>query len=199
MLQQVFTNIYKSNGWHCTETVSGGGSRVCATVRLRKQLPCLFLRLGVHSILDAPCGDFNWMQHVSMPGIQYTGMDIVEEMIASNNAKYGNDSRNFICGNLAEIIPPCSDLIICRDCLQHLCFDNGVRVLNNFKASGSKYLLTTTYIEHTNTFDILDGDTRYGNLSLYPYGLGPAMEYLEDKSAAEVGHPDNRMGLWKLN
>ena len=45
------------------------------------------------SLLDAPCGDFNWMRHVPLGGVSYTGADVVPELIARNRRDYGRDGR----------------------------------------------------------------------------------------------------------
>jgi hypothetical protein len=42
----------------------------------------LLRQFEIHSLLDLPCGDFNWMQHVDLQGIKYTGGDIVEALVA---------------------------------------------------------------------------------------------------------------------
>lgn len=58
-LKGVFSEIFKTNKWRSTESVSGAGSELKYTANLRKHLPALFEELGVKSVLDAPCGDFN--------------------------------------------------------------------------------------------------------------------------------------------
>jgi hypothetical protein len=36
-------------------------------------------------MLDAPCGDFNWMKEVDLSAVHYTGGDIVEPLVNSNH------------------------------------------------------------------------------------------------------------------
>ena len=43
--------------------------------------------LKVRRLLDAPCGDHNWMRHVDLDGIQYLGMDLVEDIVKHNQDK----------------------------------------------------------------------------------------------------------------
>ena len=51
-------------------------------------LPKVFDDFGIHTILDIPCGDFHWMKHVSLDSINYTGADIVADLIQKNKQKY---------------------------------------------------------------------------------------------------------------
>ena len=73
---------------------------------------------SVTSILDVPCGDFNWMQHVEFDGL-YRGADIVRELITENQARYGSDRRRFAVLDVTRDQLPASDLVLCRDCLNH--------------------------------------------------------------------------------
>ena len=44
-------------------------------------------KLGIRTIVDAACGDFNWMRHiVCNSDIKYQGFDIVEELINKKSA-----------------------------------------------------------------------------------------------------------------
>lgn len=61
-LHDVFTDIYRTNRWGSDETRSGPGSELLRMKRVIAQLGELNRDLGVSSVLDAPCGDFNWMQ-----------------------------------------------------------------------------------------------------------------------------------------
>ncbi len=61
-----FRRIYTRNAWGSKGSVSGSGSESEFTASLRVTLPDLLRELGVRSVLDAPCGDFNWMQGVDL-------------------------------------------------------------------------------------------------------------------------------------
>jgi len=64
-MPSVFSQIHRNNLWGEQESVSGNGSSLAATANLRQELPPLLAGLNVTSLLDAPCGDFNWMKEVS--------------------------------------------------------------------------------------------------------------------------------------
>jgi len=60
--QKVFAEIFQRNAWASRESVSGTGSELGRTYHLRRELPVVLSELNVRSLLDLPCGDFNWMQ-----------------------------------------------------------------------------------------------------------------------------------------
>jgi len=77
--EKVFFEIYQRNAWASRESASGTGSELKRTHHLRRELAALLRELNVCSLLDLPCGDFNWMQHVNLGEIQYIGADIVSD------------------------------------------------------------------------------------------------------------------------
>ena len=91
----VFTEYARRNKWGDSESLSGKGSNLEATEKIRSLLPQLFNELNVKTLLDVPCGDFNWMQHVDFKALDYLGGDIVPSLIESNNAKYANLNVKF--------------------------------------------------------------------------------------------------------
>lgn len=116
----LFTLIHDKHLWDEKESVSGPGSTFDATRNIRAALPEIFETYKIKSVLDIPCGDFNWMQHVDLDGIDYTGADIVEELIEKNNQNFASDKKRFLVLDLIKDTLPKSDLIICRDGLVHL-------------------------------------------------------------------------------
>src|SRR5215470_10844794 len=68
-LAETFSAIYQNNSWRNSESVSGRGSTLARTSVLREALPILLKELNCQCLLDAPCGDFNWMRQVRLDGI----------------------------------------------------------------------------------------------------------------------------------
>src|SRR5260221_9327824 len=93
-IRQVFAEINQKSLWENTESRSGIGSSLARTAKLRLELPILLQELAVQTLLDIPCGDFNWMYTVPLGHIRYIGADIVEELIIENRRKYRN--RKFL-------------------------------------------------------------------------------------------------------
>ena len=60
--KETFTEIYKTNFWSSNESPSGGGSELIQTKSLINDLEKLLKDMDIKSVLDIPCGDFNWMQ-----------------------------------------------------------------------------------------------------------------------------------------
>jgi hypothetical protein len=86
----VFTNIYKFNQWGSHESKSGPGSTLKATAVIRKQLPLIIEKYAIQSMLDVPCGDYNWMKTVEKT-CSYIGGDIVMEVIENNQKLYASE------------------------------------------------------------------------------------------------------------
>src|ERR1035438_4746570 len=140
--EAIFTEIFYRNKFGGKESVSGPGSDLHQTRVIRSALPVVFDDSHAHTILDIPCGDFHWMMHVDLEGIDYTGADIVTGLIQQNK-KYETSSIHFCELNLISDKLPKVDLVLCRDCLVHLSHRDAILALRNICRSGSNYLLTT--------------------------------------------------------
>lgn len=171
-----FTKIYKSNHWNNLESRSGEGSTLENTQSIRAKLPKIFEKYEIRAMLDAPCGDFNWMQSVTHnTSITYIGGDIVQPLVEKNQARYGNKDTSFVHLDLTKSLLPEVDLLFCRDCLFHLSYDDIARVLENFLSSSIPYLMTTSSaapdgprIKNSN---IVTGDMRLIDLFAEPFSL----------------------------
>ena len=195
--RSAFQAIYRDNSFGGTTSRSGAGSEVDATEVVRTELPRLVARLGVQTLLDVPCGDFHWMQHVEL-GCRYIGADIVPEMIAANLERYSRADRQFIALDMVRDGLPAADLILCRDGLVHLSFQDGLRAVANFRASGARYLLATTFLEPRPNEDRPTGlYWRPLNLTLPPYSLGEPIDVIREP--APEPFEDKSLGLWRLS
>src|SRR5580765_1551966 len=154
----VFSGIYHNNTWGSDESVSGPGSTVARTAPLRPRLVRLLQELRIQTLLDAPCGDFNWLKETVLPISKYLGVDVVPKIIERNRQAFGNDQRKFHCLDITNEELPKADLILCRDCLVHLSFKDALSALDNFRRSGAAYLLTTTFPACEHNLDIETGE-----------------------------------------
>ena len=199
--QEAFTNVYKNRLWNGRVSASGPGSDMEETDNIRKALPFLISWLGIDSMLDAPCGDFNWMQTLNPPF--YIGMDIVPELIAENEKRYGSPTHLFRVGDICLDVLGAVDLIFCRDCFNHLTIADCLKAVANFKASGSKWLAATTYPTAVNNdtatwtldgqaHEFTPGDCRNVNLEADPFDLGPPFMDFEESLT-------KHLGVWRLN
>lgn len=178
-----FTRIYKENSWGGKESRSGLGSDKVAVQYVMRGIASVIAATAAKSILDCACGDFNWMADVmkEFSHIDYTGVDIVEEMIAENQKKY--PKHKFLVKDIATETLPKSDLVICRDCLVHLPLEDGMKFISNFIASESKFLLITSFGDRKNT-ELEDSPVRWRPISLQksPFNLPPPMMSFNEKS-----------------
>ncbi len=199
-VEEIFTRIYITNTWQSSESVSGPGSTLRVTQRMRQELSALIKRFKITSIADAPCGDCNWMRHVDIGECKYIGIDIVKELIERNKKTFGG-TRDFMHLNLIENIIPQVDMIICRDMLAHLTYEQIFNVLRNFKQSGSKYLLATTNFITQRNFDLQkrgEPGCLYLNLELPPFNFPRPLAIIEEDVpfAMEKG---KHLALWFLD
>ena len=196
-VEKVFTYIYETNFWTSPESISGPGSELKVTQKMRKDLSTLIKRFGITSVADAPCGDLNWMKHVDIGTCRYIGIDIVQELIEKNIETFGT-TREFRHLNLIENVIEKVDMIICRDMLAHLTYEQIVTALRNFKQSGSKYILMTTNVVTQENFDITkEGGWRRLNLELAPFNFPRPLAMIEEDVPFEFER-GKHLGLWFL-
>lgn len=201
-MQEAFTQVFKQNFWADQESLSGPGSNLKQTAILRYNLELFFELFEIKTVIDAACGDFNWMKEISYPLKQYIGIDIVPDLITHNNAKYGDDIHSFYHKNIVKDLLPKVDVIICRDCFVHLRFDDITTALRNFKKSGSKYVLMTTFRKKRPNTEV----ARYGfwrtlNMELPPFNLPEPILYIDEgctESNPDDSFDDKCLGLWRL-
>lgn len=195
-LAEVFTTILQENVWGSPETPSGLGSELDATAAVRRELPELLKRHGVRSVLDIPCGDGGWMAEVDLDG--YVGADIVAELIERNRQRF--PGRRFVVLDLTKDPLPLVDLVFCRDCLVHLSYANIGHAIANLRASGARWLLTTTFPGRGANVDIADGDWRPLDFQDEPFRWPQPLEVLNENCQEEGGaYTDKSLGLWRIS
>jgi hypothetical protein len=198
-IDSIFTKLYYQPNRH-REAISGPGSDLIQTAAIARELPVLLDEVGAKILLDAPCGDFFWMQHVALGVENYIGVDIVRDQIERNRAKYSCLNRRFLCLDVTVDQLPQADLIFSRDLLVHLSFRDIEAALKNFKRTMSEYLLTTTFPRITKNTDIVTGDWRPINLQLPPFNFPRPLRMLCEHCTENGGkYADKSLGLWKLD
>lgn len=198
-LAERFARMYETNLWSDADSRSGTGSNLGATERLRAELPGLLRRLGVRRLVDVPCGDFHWMAHVDLTGVDYIGGDIVEALVASNRVRHAGPGRTFLRLDLTAGPLPAADAVLCRDCLVHLSFANIARAFRAVAASGARYLIATTFLEQETNADVVDGDWRPLNLERAPFHLPPPEAVLVEGCEEEGGaYADKALAAWRV-
>ncbi|MEA3229477.1 MAG: class I SAM-dependent methyltransferase [archaeon] len=195
----IFSNIYRANLWENHESVSGIGSTIKNTKMTRQELPAVINKYNIRSLLDMPCGDFNWMKKTRLDIDMYIVGDIVPEIITENKNRYNSKNIKFIILDMIKDNLPKADLILCRDCLIHFSFKDIVSTMRNFKKSGSKYLLTTTFTERSENRDIVTGGWHTINLEMPPFSFPRLLKLINEKCREKNSrYSDKSLGLYRL-
>jgi Methyltransferase domain len=197
----IFRAIFERNAWAGRESRSGEGSDFEYTAALRRELPRLVARFGIRSVLDAPCGDYNWMRDLRLDVERYVGVDVVPEVVAELGARYADATHSFVAADVSRDPLPTADLILCRDCLVHMSNDTARSTIANFKHTGSRFILTTTYLHRFwNARCGAPGGWRTLNLERPPFGFPRPLAVLDEEFAAHGGrYADKALGLWRLD
>ena len=186
-----FTEIDRRKYWYSPtnkESRSGEGSTRAFT---RPYVDCLSSFLdqfkskyhGRMIFLDAPCGDFNWIQPIAMrDDVDYIGADIVPSIVAENSRKYKCHNVRFIELDITADSFPDATFWHCRDCLIHLSFANIMRSFENFAQSKIEYaMITCAYLaDDQSNYDIADGDFRYLDFRKPPFILPDPVHVIPD-------------------
>jgi hypothetical protein len=196
-LKERFTLIYDKNMWGSRESISGSGSTLLMTSAIRTELPLLISKFRIQSIFDAPCGDFNWMKSVDLTDVTYVGADIVEGLINDLNCSYKSSNLKFVCLDITKDPFPKSDLMLNRDCLFHLSYQDILSLLENYVNSDIQYFLSTSHVNNGEFFnhDIESGDFRLIDLFQEPFCF-PNESLFEITEPGEGGNPARKLCLW---
>jgi SAM-dependent methyltransferase len=198
MTKEIFTEYYLGNSpWNNPYSKSGIGSAIQNTNKIRAAIPKIIKDFNIKTFLDLPCGDFNWMKSVDLSYIEYTGADIVDQIIIDNNIKYSSKNIKFIQLDLVNDNIPTFDLIMVRDCLVHLPINDVKKAIKNIKKSNSKYIFTTTF-NSENSARPCNADTEVGSwgwvdLQVEPYNFIKPILLLSEEEDSK------HMGLWKIS
>lgn len=183
-LKDSFTNIYRTNKWGSRESRSGRGSELIATKAISEELPRLIHDFNIKSILDAPCGDFNYMRNIDL-GCNYIGIDIVSDLIKSNKQKYPD--TDFRCLDITSDSLPKVDMVFVRDCFVHLSNEDIKLAIENIKKSGAKYLLVTSFSDVEFNKDLPPQGWRKINIELNPFNMNGLEKFNEKSTQKNAG------------
>jgi FkbM family methyltransferase len=218
-LKETFEDAYQNwrfGGWPISK--SGEGSFLEETEELRQQIKHLVKEKGIKTVVDIPCGDFNWMKELVYSFEKYTGGDIVSQAI-QDNQKYSNSVIDFMEFDLTKDEIPEADLLIVRDVIGHLSLEDGQRIIKNILKSKCKYLLSTTWyhLDDENYFKShinkdgeadLENQLNTGTAYFYPvclhsepFNLPQPEFYFEEKPKVDGYENGVRKGLgfWDLH
>lgn len=184
-VKHVFDEIYSKRKWSKEGNGSGTGSSIKNTMNLRNILTKFLLKNNINSIADAPCGSClwtsTWLNELRKQNIQisYYGFDIATEAVVNckKSMKYLTNFHDIKIeqNNISDIIIPDNvDLLLSRDTLQHLSFDDIFKTLKNFaKYNSIKFYIIGGYLESNDNVDIKNGDYFNFNITKKPFEIIP--------------------------
>lgn len=146
------------------ESVSGVGSSIGNSRDAADLVACAIDAYRPRFMLDVPCGDCQWIKRLDVwDEVIYTGIDINPDVIAGLKSEWWGtfECLDAVCDEL-----PCSDLVVCRDLLQHLSLDDGVAALRNIISTGCDHILITTHQCEENK-DLRDSSWSWRPLSMF--------------------------------
>lgn len=126
------------------ETHSGPGSLLRNTDNLIINLEKFIKENNIKTIIDAPCGDFNYMKEINLDNTFYKGYDI-SELAIELCKKYEKDNIKFNVFDITFQKLDYADLIICKDLFIHLSFNDINKILKNIIDSKCKFFAVSRY------------------------------------------------------
>lgn len=136
--KDAFTRIYQRDTW-------GGGSGQGSRPEFNGEYIATlqrFLQLNdISSVVDFGCGDWQFSRLIHWGDITYTGVDIVDSVVAANHERHASDTVHFQLFDDLDSLPP-ADLILVKDVLQHLPNQLVRDYLDHFK-SKYRWLIVT--------------------------------------------------------
>lgn len=176
-VEQTFTNYYNSGKWGVDENgkgISGSGSIVENAAPYMSFLENFVKANEIKTIIDIGCGDWLFSRHINWNNANYLGIDVVKRVIEKNNQQFANSKVSFIHGDSNSFVLPNSDLLICKDDLQHLPHAEVFKFLKQIHKF--KHCLITNDVDahslSSNNYDIAPGDDyRTIDLSKAPFNV----------------------------
>lgn len=112
-----FDEIYQKNLWGFG---SGNGSLPSVTKSYRHFLEQFIAENNVTKVVDYGCGDWQFSRLIDWGQAAYTGLDVVEAVVAKNRRQFQTKKITFQTIEPGSTSLPKGDLLIVKDVLQHL-------------------------------------------------------------------------------
>lgn len=150
---------------------------------------------SIQSVVEVGCGDWQFSKYIDWEGINYTGFDIVQEIVDQNNEQFSAPNITFIRANCLITDLPSADLLICKDVLQHL--SNNCVLLFLKQLPKYRYCLIINDIDSipdNNNFPIQNGQYRPLDLKNYPFNVRGCslFEYRSGQSYKQIYLTQNK-------
>lgn len=196
-----FNDVFLRNEWASQESYSGTGSTKQNTEFLVKELKSTFLKLNIQSVLDVPCGDFNWISKALPAHVRYIGGDISKDLIRKLNKTDNPKNIVFKRIDICKDKLPKSDIILIRDCFVHLSFKDIELAISNLQRSEIGYFALTSFVTRTHNQDSKTGmDWRALNMQIIPFNFPKPLIVIDEKCTEGEGKfKDKSICIWSKN
>lgn len=201
VVDNVFSTIYATKTWSEAGGGSGVGSDASYAVVVGHIIRLVMYKFGLSSLVDAPCGavSLSWTKnaitsiHQDLPCFRYHGVDVVSSVIEQNK-KHLEELSSWVAFSVIDIsarlstLPSNYDLILSRDALQHLSYQNIAGALSTYCRSESSYILVGSYLDSTVTDNknIQSGGCFSINLLLPPFNFSNPLEVFAERGKLGV-------------
>lgn len=182
--QQIFTEIYDSQGWGGWKGVGPGStSKDGAAPFLNYLQTFIDSHNDINTIVDIGCGYGELLKDIRFPkNTKYLGLDLVESVINYNKEHYVRDNFSFdVINKLEDLATYHGDLLILKDVMQHWTIEQILfakeHIIPNFKYAIIVNNIRTAYPTVVNS-KIKTGDSRPLDLKIAPFFMNP--EHVED-------------------
>lgn len=179
------------------ETECGLGSTTRMTEGVRAALSDMLGRCRTKVLLDAPCGDCNWISQVDLRTVRYVGVDDDGRMLLKAASRMKRPIDQFRQLDVIEQRPPRADTVLCRDFLQHLPNFLAARALIGLMESWADWFLLTSHDVEVNEDLEEVGGFRPLSLTQRPFDLGEPSFYAEDCGRILGAWPRSTLVSWR--
>lgn len=195
-----FYFIFKSLHWRdynkikSDESVSGLGSDIKVTEKLVIELNNFIKDNQIKTLLDVACGDFIWMKNLvnKNQNLQYHGLEIVKDIVDSNNKKYSNSRVKFDCVDVINFkFQDYYDLILVRDFFIHIKNSDILNLIEKIKLSNCKYFAVNNFPKTMINKEVKNyGHHRPVNIEIEPFNLKNIYKVIDDH--------DRKLNIYKI-
>jgi hypothetical protein len=134
------------------------------------------------------------MQHLTVVK-DYIGLDVVDTVIKRNITQFERPGRAFVLADATVDELPEADIVLCREILFHLSFDDMRKLLLNILSKDRRYFIATSDRQTLFNSDIPTGDYRLLNLEARPLRFPPPIRLIEDSAVS----PRRIVGVWDMD
>ncbi|MFA6118576.1 MAG: class I SAM-dependent methyltransferase [Parachlamydiales bacterium] len=125
--ENVFSRIYERGAWGKDDeghNYSGEGSTYQNNLFYIDFLEQFIKSHQIKTIVDAGCGDWTFSKSIKWNDVQYIGIDVVKNVIENNISQFTQPNIKFMAADIINYDLPPSDLLLCKDVLQHLTIED---------------------------------------------------------------------------